>query len=120
MADLLAPGRWGSTTGGDSRRSRLTRWAIGVSAVSGAAFASSVTIVAISYSMGGEDAIEDTWLGAFLAAVAAVGLVGSFGAFVLAVVASVKHERGPLLSMPLCLFPAFVVFLVLGEALWWE
>ena len=55
-----------------------------------------------------------------LATVASVGLVGSLAAFVLAIIAKVRHERWALLWLPLCVFPAFALFLVLGEALWRE
>lgn len=100
--------------------SRLARWAVGLSVVFGAAFASSVATVVIAYVFGSEGAIEDNWLGMVLAAVASVGLLGSLAAFVLAIAATIRRERWSLLWAPLCAFPAFVAFLALGEAFWWE
>jgi hypothetical protein len=91
-----------------------------LSALFGAAFAATVAAIAIAYAAGGEGAIEDNWLGVLLATVAAVGLTGSLAAFVLAIIAKVRHERWALLWLPLCLFPALLLFLVLGEAFWWE
>jgi hypothetical protein len=46
--------------------------------------------------------------------------LGSLAAFVLALIAKAMHERWALLWLPLCVFPAAALFLVLGEALWWE
>lgn len=109
-----------ASTGHGQPHSRLARWAVGLSAVFGAAFASSIATIAIAYAVGGEGAIEDNWLGAFLVTMASVGLLGSLAAFVLAIVVKVKHERWTLLWLPLCAFPAFLAFLVLGEAFWWE
>jgi hypothetical protein len=46
--------------------------------------------------------------------------VGSLAAFVLAMIAKIRHKRRPLLWLPVCVFPALVLFLVLGEGFWWE
>lgn len=99
---------------------RLPRWAVGLSLVCGAAFVVSFATVAIVYAVGAESAVEDTWLGALLPVTALVGVLGSMAAFVLAIVATVRHERWTMLRLPLGLLPAVILFLVLGEALWWE
>ena len=109
------------STGHGLPHSRLARWAVGLSAASVVAIATSITMFAIAYGVGGWDAIEDNWVG-FLVAVMVLGpgLTGSLAAFVLAIVAKIRRERWTLLWAPLCAFPAFVAFLVLGEAFWWE
>lgn len=99
---------------------RLARWAVRLSAVFGTAAVASIAAVAFAYAVGAESAVEDTWLGWLLAHLALTGFVGSLAAFLAAVVATVRHERWVLLWLPLCVFPALLAFLVLGEALWWE
>lgn len=99
---------------------RLASRAVGVSAVSIAAFAASVATIGIVYAAGRGGAIEDNWLGWLLAVVASGGLLGSFVAFVMAIVARVRRERWMLLWLPLLAFPACLLFLALGEAFWWE
>ena len=84
------------------------------------ASAASIAAVGIAYAVGGESAVEDTLLGAFLAIVALTGFVGSVAAFLAAIAAKGRHERWTLLWLPLCVFPALLAFLVLGEAFWWE
>jgi hypothetical protein len=80
----------------------------------------SVAIFAVAYAVGGPGATEDNWVG-FLAVVSLLGgLVASLAAFALALTAKSKHERWPILWLPLLLFPALLAFLVLGELFWWE
>jgi len=106
---------------GDSRLlGRLARWAVRLSVVCGTASAVSVAIIAIAYTVGVESAVEDTRLAWFLGLMALTGFVGSFAAFLTAIVATVKHEPWTAVWLPLCLFPALLGLLVLGEALWWE
>jgi hypothetical protein len=99
---------------------RLTRWSIGLSAVSAAVLAASSGSVAVIYLVGSESRIEDTWLGALFAAVVVVGLVGALGAFVAAAVLRLRGERRAALWLALSLFPVCVLLLVLGEVFWWE
>lgn len=99
---------------------RGAEWAVRLAGACGLAFVVSVATVAIAYATGTEDAVEDTWFGATLAAVAFVGLFGSLAAFVLAIIARAKREEWSLLWLPLVLFPALILFVVLGEAFWWE
>jgi len=115
------PGQIPAATGYGQPHSRLARWAVGLSAASVATIATSIIVFAIAYGFGGWDAIEDNWVG-FLVAVMALGpgLFGSLAAFALAIVAKIRRERWTLLWLPLCAFPAFLAFLVLGEAFWWE
>ena len=70
----------------------------------------------IAYAVGVESAVEDTLLGAFLGITAFIGFLGSLAAFLAAVAAKVSHEPWAMLWFPLCLFPAVLTFLVLGEA----
>jgi phosphoglycerol transferase MdoB-like AlkP superfamily enzyme len=92
-----------------------------LSVVSVVAITASVATFAVAYAIGGSGAIEDNWVALLVTAMAfGPGLVGSLAAFVLAIVAKIKHERWARLWLPLCTFPAFLAFLVLGELFWWE
>lgn len=120
MTVAPVPGRVPARTGQGPPHGRLARWAVGLSIVFGAASVVSIGAVVIAYAGGFESSVEDTLLGELLAQVALTGFVGSLAAFVAAIVAKVRHERWTLLWLPLCLFPALLAFLVLGEAFWWE
>lgn len=120
MVVAPAPRRVSMSSGQGHSHSRLARWAVGLSVGFGAAFVSSIAIIASAYAVGGEGGIEDTWLGMLLAAITSVGVLGSLAAFVLAIVARVQRERWALLWLPLCVFPALVLFVMLGEVFWWE
>lgn len=109
-----------ASTGRGHPHGRLARWAVRLSAVCGAASAASVAAVVTAYAVGAESAVEDTLLGASLAILGLMGLLGSLAAFVAAIVAKVRHERWTMLWLPLCVFPALLAVLVLGEAFWWE
>jgi hypothetical protein len=109
-----------SAPAGHGPHGRLARWAVRLSAVFGAAAATSIATLVIVYALGVESPVEDTSLGAFLAIVAFTGFLGSLGGFVAAVIAKARRERWALLWLPLCVFPALLAFLVLGEAFWWE
>ncbi len=99
---------------------RLARLAVCLSIVFGAAFAASIAAVVIASAVGVESAVEDTVLGASLGVTAFTGFLGSLAAFLAAVVARVRHESWTMLWRPLCIFPALLAFMVIGEALWWE
>lgn len=114
------PGHVPASTGSAETQSRLARWAVGLSAVFVAAVGAAIATFALGYAVGGQSAIEDNWVAVLGATLAFVGLLASLAAFVLAIVATIKGERWTLLWVPLCAFPAFVAFLVLGEAFWWE
>lgn len=105
-----------------SRRphSRVAAWAVKLASVCGGAFAASAAAIALAYAVGEESAVEDTWVGALLLIVLSVSVLGSLAAFVLAVVAKARHENWAWLWLPLGVFPAMIVFVVLGEAFWWE
>lgn len=120
MTVTPVPGHVSTPAGHGRPPGRLARWAVGLSAVFGAAFAASAATIAIAYAVGGEGAIEDNWLGIALATMASVGLSGSLAGFVLAIIAAVRRQRWALLWLPLCVFPACLLFLLLGEAFWWE
>jgi hypothetical protein len=99
--------------------SRLARWAVGLAAAVVVAIATSVAIFAVAYVIGGSGATEDNWVGFLVMVLLLGGLVASLAAFALAVVAKVKRKPGTL-WLPLSVFPAVLVFLVLGETFWWE
>ena len=84
------------------------------------AVVAAITTFAVGYAVGGQSAIEDNWVAVLGWIIPLVGLLASLAAFVLAIVAKIRRERWTLLWAPLCAFPAFVAFLVLGEAFWWE
>jgi hypothetical protein len=99
---------------------RPARWAVELSAVFVVAGVATITTFAVGYAVGGQSAIEDNWVAVLGSTVAFVGLLASLAAFVLAIVAKIRREHWTLLWAPLCIFPASVAFLVLGEAFWWE
>jgi hypothetical protein len=120
MTAVPVPGDVPRSTGPAQLRGRLARWAVGLCLVSGVTFAISSAAIAIPYAVGEGSAVEDNWLAYALGLTAFAGLLGSLTAFVLAVVARLGPERGRLLWLPLGVFPAITLFLVLGEAFWWE
>jgi hypothetical protein len=107
------------STGAVSHR-RLSRWAVGISAVTAAAAAASYAVFGVAYAVGGSDAIGDNWVGLLGAVALFGGLAASFLAFALAVVAKAKHDRWGLLWLPLGLFPTLLLIVGLVEALWME
>ena len=120
MTAAPVPGRVPVPTGHGHPPGSLARWAVRLSGGFGAAFVASAAAVGIAYAVGVESAVEDTMLGWFLVIVAFTGFFGSLAAFAAAIVAKVRHEQSTLLWLPLCVFPALLAFLVLGEAFWWE
>ena len=114
------PDRAPTSTGSRRPRSRVAEWAVGLAGVCGAAFVASAAAIALAYAFGEESAVEDTWLGALLVTVAFAGVLGSIAGFALGIVAKGQHERWRLLWLPLLVFPAIALFLVVGEAVWWE
>lgn len=100
--------------------SGLTRCAVGVAAVVAVVLALTGAIIITAFSSGGSDAISDNWIG-LLGAIALIGgLIASFVAFLLAITAKIKREQSAWLWLPLLAFPAMLLFLLLGEVLWWE
>jgi hypothetical protein len=77
-------------------------------------------IFGVAYAVGGWGAIDDTWVGFIVALSLLGGVAASLVAFVLAVMAKARREAPTLLWLPLSLFPAILLFLVLGELFWWE
>lgn len=113
--------RWAAQRAAPSdAHSRLARWAVGLSAVFLMAVAATTMTFAVGHAVGGQRAIEDNWVAVLGTATAFVGLLASLAAFVLALAVKIRRERWRLLWLPLCAFPAFVAFLALGEAFWWE
>ena len=103
-----------------SSRARYVRWAVTIAGAVAVAIVVSFAIFGVAFAVGGWDAIDDTWVGFIVVVSLLGGLAASLVAFVLAVVAKVKHERWRLVWLPLLLFPAILLFLVLGELFWWE
>lgn len=120
MTIAPVPGDVSASVGHGDPHGRLARWAVRLSVVFGAAATASIATVVIAYAVGVESAVEDTLFGWFLGRMALTGFVGSVAAFLAAIVAKFRHERWAVLWLPLCVFPALLAFLVLGEALWWE
>jgi hypothetical protein len=106
--------------GRDHAPTRLARWAVGIAAPVVVAILVSAAIFAVAYTIGGPGATEDNWVGLLGAVSLLGGLAASLAAFALALAAKIKHEQWALLWLPLSLFPALLVFLVLGELFWWE
>jgi hypothetical protein len=106
--------------GPDHAKSRLARWAVGLAAAVVVVLAVSYAVFGVTWAIGGEDAVSDTFV-AYLAGFAVIGgLVAALAAFALAIVAKVKHERWALLWLPLSVFPTLLAIVVLVEALWME
>jgi len=108
------------STGSADAHSRVARWAVGLLAVFAVAVVAAIMTYTVGYAVGGQSAVEDNWVALLVLIMAFVGLLASLAAFVLAIVAKIRRERWTLLWAPLCAFPAFAAFLVLGEAFWWE
>jgi hypothetical protein len=108
-------GRASVPAGRDRVHARLARWGVGIAAAVAVAILASAAIFAVAYAVGGSGATEDNRVG-FLGAVSLLGgVVASLAAFALALTAKIKREQWPMLWLPLLLFPALLVFLVLGE-----
>jgi ABC-type Fe3+-siderophore transport system permease subunit len=120
MTVAPALGHVPGSTGSGEPHSRIARWAVGLSALFGVAIAAAIMTFAFAFAVGGETATEDNWVGYLVAGMAFTGLFGSLAAFLLAIIAKIRRERWVLLWLPLSLFPMLLLFLVLGEALWWE
>jgi hypothetical protein len=106
--------------GPDHAKSRLARWAVGIATAVVVVLAVSYAIFGVTWAIGGEDAVSDTFVG-YLAGFAVIGgLLASLAAFALAIVAKGKHERWALLWLPLSVFPTLLAIVVLVEALWME
>jgi hypothetical protein len=93
---------------------------VALSAAAAAVFVASAATVWALYATGRDDAVEDNPAGALLAMAAGIGLAGSLVAFAGAAVARLRGDRRAALWLPLLVFPAILLFLVLGEAFWWE
>jgi hypothetical protein len=106
--------------GRDRAHTRLARWAVGIAAAVVVVILVSAVIFAVAYAVGGPGATEDNWVGLLGVVSLLGGLVASLAAFALALAAKIKHEQWALLWLPLLLFPALLVFPVLGELFWWE
>jgi hypothetical protein len=99
---------------------RLARWAVGLAAGVVALLAVSYAIFGVAYAIDGSEAIDDTWVG-YLGGISLIGgLLVSLVALALAIVATAKHERSSLIWLPLSLFPALLVVVVIAETLWIE
>jgi hypothetical protein len=120
MTVAPVPGHVPISTRPPDAHGRLVQSAVGLSAVFVVAVVAAIMTFAIGYAAGGQSAIEDNWVAVLGVTLSCVGLLASLAAFVLAVVAKIRGERWTLLWAPLWAFPAFVAFLVLGEAFWWE
>lgn len=120
MTDKTVAGSAPVSTDPDRGHTLIARWAVGIAVVVAVVVAVSYTIFAVAYSVGGNAAISDNWVG-FLGAFAMLGgLAASLVAFVLAIVAKVKHERWRLLWLPLSVFPALLAIVVIAEAFFME
>ena len=82
--------------------------------------ATSCTMFAFAYAIGGSDATADNWVGFLVVCLLLAGVMAALAAFVLASAAIVRRERWALLWLPVSVFPAVFAFMVLGEAFWWE
>lgn len=98
----------------------LARRAAELAAAAGAAVTTSLVLFGIAYAIGGPETTADNWVGFLVVVLLFGGILASLAAFVFALVAKLKHEGWALLWLPLSVFPALLIFLLLGEAFWWE
>ena len=114
MTVAPTPERTPARRANGGRHGSLGRWAVALSAVSGIALA----LIAVGLGVGGDGFMDDNlW---FSGTAVAVGFTAAAGACVVAIVAIANGERGRRLWVAICAFPALLVFLLLGEAFWWE
>lgn len=99
---------------------RWARWAVGLAEIAGAAIAVAVAIFGLANVVAGPTAVEDNWVAILVGATVVTGFVAAALAFIMAILATVTHDRWTRLRVPLSVFPALVTLLVLGEAFWWE
>lgn len=110
-----------STSAGPARvRTNAANWAIRIAWAVVTILAVAYAIFGVTWAVGGEDAVSDTFVG-YLAGFALVGgILASLVAFAIAMIARAKHQRPALLWLPIALFPALVLLVILVEALWIE
>jgi hypothetical protein len=97
---------------GTGPHDRLARLAVGLALVCGAMVVASLLITAISAAVG----VDTAGIGMLLS----VGVPGVLVAFVLATVAMARGERWQRVWLPLGVFPATVLSLVLAVLFLWE
>jgi hypothetical protein len=95
-------------------------WAVRLAEAAAALVAIAYSVFGIAYAVGGSGAIEDNWVAVVTVVSFFGGLLVSLIAFAAALAVRVKHLPSTMLWLPLALFPALVLFVVLGEAFWWE
>jgi hypothetical protein len=99
---------------------RTARPSVVLAEISAGVVGAGVATLLITYAIGGDPAISDTWI-AYLAGFAMVGgLFASLVAFLLAGFARIRHEVAARLWLPLTLFPALLALLVVAEVFWLE
>ena len=108
------------SAGETHRHTRLARWAVGIASAVVAVLGVSYAIFGLTWAIGGEDAVSDNVVGYLGGFALVAGMLASLAAFVMAIVAGVKHQRWTKLWLPLGLFPALLVIVVLVETLWIE
>lgn len=109
-----------SEEGSGHSHSGLARVAVWIAEVGAGVLGVGYAIFFVALALGGWDAVSDTWVGLLGTVALYVGLLASLAAFALAIVARVRHETWALLRLPLYMFPALVVLVVLVEAFWME
>ena len=111
------------STPGEHRGAHVPRQAwtsVAMATVGGILIALALGLFAVAYALGGAGATEDNWVGYLCAASLGAGFLTSLLAFAMAIVVAIKGYSVTLLWLPLALFPTLAVFLILGEAFWWE
>ena len=97
------------------RSSPQARWAVALAAV----VAAGIPALAANYVVRGTGVADGAWATFVLGCALVAALAISLTAFTLSVTARLRHERGLLLWLPLTVFPALVVFVGIGENVWW-
>lgn len=120
MTDAPGEGHELVTEGQGPVRPGPARWAVALATTAAAAIVGSLAVFGIASAVGGSSATEDNAVGVVVGVLLLTALLASLVAFVLALAATLRHERWALLALPLAVFPAVLAFIILGEAFWWE
>jgi hypothetical protein len=98
----------------------MARCAVGIAKAVLILDALAAAVFIVAFTVGGDEAVSDNWVGMFVAIAMLGGFIVALVAFVLAITVKIKGGEWVRLRLPLFLFPVLFTFLLLGEFFWWE